>query len=417
MADDASRSPLIDEEGQAALRRLGHPALGEIVARGDLRPPHLFQRSALEHEVIVRLPLRIADQEGQIARHIRQRRVQPAVRYRHARIHVERRRGPLPVPDVVAVRAVRQQMRRRAVEIAGMHAERPEDVLVDIDLEILAGQPLDHLPQIDDAGIGIAVARARREQHLRIRQHRFELRPGRGLERLPFLVAPGPRPVPEAGAVAHQLPQRDCVRVAERIVDPGEFRDVTDDRIVERQQAAIAKLHDRDPGHRLGDRRPMIDGPFVDRHMRVRILLAQMIGDDGAAVANDVEAAPGDARPIHLGAVERAKVAQRLFKARLRSHGRISGHRCGNQKRGAEPTRHDDPPLPQRIGYPWGRRIREATRMRSGRARLPPLRASPAEDQAASALRDWRLRSCGSRCRFLSRMTLGVTSTSSSSWI
>jgi hypothetical protein len=44
-------------------------------------------------------------------------------------------------------------MRRRPVEIAGVHAERAQDVLVDIDFEILAREALDHLAQINDAGI------------------------------------------------------------------------------------------------------------------------------------------------------------------------------------------------------------------------------------------------------------------------
>src|SRR5688572_14339944 len=50
--------------------------------------------------------------------------------------------------------------------------------------------------------------------------------------------------------------------------------------------------------------------------------------------------------------------------------------------------------------------------------RAPTYRRSPSSvGYAASDLRDWRRRLCGSRWRLRRRMTLGVTSTSSSSWM
>ena len=53
-----------------------------------------------------------------------------------------------------------------------------------------------------------------------------------------------------------------------------QLRHVLDRRIVERQQPAVAQLHDRDAGERLGDRGPVEDGFFVDAALRRAILVA-----------------------------------------------------------------------------------------------------------------------------------------------
>jgi hypothetical protein len=222
-----------------------------------------------------------------------------------------------------------------------VHGERLQDVLVDIDLEILARETLDDLTQIDDARIGVGEAAAGLELDLGIGKHRRQLGPASGLERLPVLVAPGPCPPSKAGAVAHQVAKGDRVRIAERVVDLGKLRNVFNDRIVELEQAAVAKLQDRDPGHRLGDRRPVIDGLRVHRDMGVGILLAEMIGGGDAAVANEVEAASGDARAPHLGAVELAKVAQRRLEGALAGQGGSGGE---EEEDGGEPMLHWDAP-------------------------------------------------------------------------
>ena len=67
---------------------------------------------------------------------------------------------PFVVPHV-AVRSVRDEMIRRAVEETARHAERHEDVLGDVDLVVVAGKELDDPAEEDHAGIRVAVLRAR----------------------------------------------------------------------------------------------------------------------------------------------------------------------------------------------------------------------------------------------------------------
>jgi hypothetical protein len=55
--------------------------------------------------------------------------------------------------------------------------------------------------------------------------------------------------------VRHQVPDRDLRDVPERIVDLPQLRHALDGGIVERQQPAIAQLHDRDARERLGHER------------------------------------------------------------------------------------------------------------------------------------------------------------------
>ena len=57
----------------------------------------------------------------------------------------------------------------------------------------------------------------------------------------------------------------DRAGVAIGVVDPCQLGDVLHDRVVELEQAAIAQLQDRDAGHRLGDRSPVIDRPGIHR--------------------------------------------------------------------------------------------------------------------------------------------------------
>ena len=88
---------------------------------------------------------------------------------------------------------------------------------------------------------------------------------------MPRLVAaPRPGRRAEARAVRHQVADLHLRDIAERIVREPQLRHVLDDRIVERQQAAIAQLHDRDAGEGLGDRGPVIDRVVGDRLRRSR---------------------------------------------------------------------------------------------------------------------------------------------------
>ena len=161
-----------------------------------------------------------ADQERQPLRHVAERRVEPAVRHRDAAVEVEPLLLDAFVRADVTVRAVRDEMVRRAVEEAARHAERHEDVLGDVDLVVVAGEQLDDAAEKDDARIRVAILRARLEEQLRVRKHRHDLLPARRLERMPRLVAaPRPRAGAEAAAVRHQVTDGHLRHVAERVVD------------------------------------------------------------------------------------------------------------------------------------------------------------------------------------------------------
>ena len=144
-------------------------------------------------------------------------------------------------------------------------------------------------------GIRIAVLRAGRELHVRVRHHRHELCPGGRLERMPGLIAaPRPRRRAKPRAVRHQMADLDVGDAAERIVRQRQLRHVLDDRIVERQQPAIAQLHDRDAGERLRDGRPVIDRGVGRGVFAIEILKAFGVARHDRTVAHDHQAAAGD---------------------------------------------------------------------------------------------------------------------------
>ena len=196
-------------------------------------------------------------------------------------------------------------MIRSAIEVAPVHAQRLEDVLVDIDLVRVAAQLFDDSSEEHDAGIRIGESRARWEQQFGVGKHRHELLPPGRLVRLPRLVsAPWPRRGAESGAVRHQVADGHLADVAERIVDGAQFGDVTDDGVVERQAPAIAQLHDRDAGERLRDGRPVEDGLLVDRLLRVEVLQPVPGAGDRSAVVHDPQAAADDSGLLQSGRVE-----------------------------------------------------------------------------------------------------------------
>ncbi len=114
------------------------------------------------------------------------------------------------------------------IEVAGSHFERLEDVLVDVDLEVIAAQPLDDLTEKDIAEIGVAPTAARGEGDVGVGEHRFNLRPFGGLEGLPVAVGgvvaiPGPGRIAETGAVGEQVADCDGVNRAVGVVYLAEF--------------------------------------------------------------------------------------------------------------------------------------------------------------------------------------------------
>ena len=176
--------------------------------------------------------------------------------------------------------------------------------------------------------------RARPELQLGVRHHRDDLRPARRLERMPRLVAaPRPGAGAEAGAVRHQVADRHLRDVAERVVDLAQLGHVLDRRIVERQQPAIAQLHDRDAGERLGDRRPVIDRLLVDGALRRAILVAleRLVRD--RAVLHEHQAAADDAGLLDALMVERGDARPGVAAGR-----RLQRERGGQRERGEKPN-------------------------------------------------------------------------------
>jgi hypothetical protein len=112
----------------------------------------------------------------------------------------------------------------------------------------------------------------------------------------------------KTAAVRHEVPDLHLRDVAERVVDGPEFGDELDHRIIERQQPAIAQLHDGDARERLRDGRPVIDGLRVDRPLRLDVLVSLARVRHHAAVVDDHQAAADDARFSKVLTVEREHV-------------------------------------------------------------------------------------------------------------
>src|SRR6185503_12885746 len=115
-----------------------------------------------------------------------------------------------------------------------------------------------------------------------------------------LVTTPWPRRRPQAGTVRHHLANRHLSDVAERVVHGPELGHELDDWIVERQPAAIAQLHDPDPGEGFRDRRPMKDRLRIDRTLRAEILITIHRGRHDVAVADDENAAADDSGGLDL---------------------------------------------------------------------------------------------------------------------
>ena len=77
---------------------------------------------------------------------------------------------------------------RGAIEVAVLHSEWLEDVLIDVDHEVIASEPLNDLPEKDVTEIGVAPASAWSEGDVRIWEHGSDLRPLCRFKRLPGAV-------------------------------------------------------------------------------------------------------------------------------------------------------------------------------------------------------------------------------------
>ena len=193
--------------------------------------------------------------------------------------------APTVVVDGVARGPQAGQVVRGAADKAPHQAERRPDVLLDVHGPRIPGEGLDHAGEVDEGGIAVAEPGARRKGKLLIGHHRDQLLPARRLERFPRpSLAVGPGGILEAGGMREQHPERDVVHGAEAVVHLSELRNVPRDRVVQREQAAIAQLHDRDRGERLRDRSPVIDPARIRRRPALPIAEAvRMLREDPAA--------------------------------------------------------------------------------------------------------------------------------------
>jgi hypothetical protein len=75
--------------------------------------------------------------------------------------------------------------------------------------------------------------------------------------------------------------------------------------------------------------------------MGIRVLFPQMIGDDNAAIAHEIEAATDDAGPLHFFTIELSEFLHRRLEGLL-ARGSL---RRGEQERGGKKVRHGGRPV------------------------------------------------------------------------
>src|SRR6267154_4717690 len=112
---------------------------------------------------------------------------------------------------------------RRQIEVARGHPQRHHNVLVNVDFKIITREPFNDLAEKHVTEIGIAPARSWTKSHLRIRQHRSDLRPLRWFKRLPvavgsILAVPGPCGIAKPRTMGEQIANRDHIDRAKLIV-------------------------------------------------------------------------------------------------------------------------------------------------------------------------------------------------------
>src|SRR5262249_54312918 len=233
------------------------------------------------------------------------------------------------VAALVAVRAALLQVPRRHVEVAAAHAERPQHVLLGVDLVLVARELRDRARGEHDARVAVREPAARRELDLRVGHHRDQLRPLRRLVRVPVLVAaPRPRRAAEAGRMRQQVAKRDRADVAERIVHGAQLGREVDGLLVEPQEPAVAQLHQRDARERLRAARPVEDRVAVDRALLLAVGEAVRGEAELVGAAHEQQAAADDAvllaRAVEAGLdlAPRFVELERLRRLRAQRHHR-----------------------------------------------------------------------------------------------
>jgi len=204
-----------------------------------------------------------------------------------------------------------------------VHFERLEDVFVDVDFEVVAGEALDDLAEEDVTKVGVGPAVAGRESNVRVGQHGGDLGPAGGLEGLPVAVG---GVVAVQGQVGLRKPAEWVSRwrmviwsMGRSRSAPGAVRDVFHSGVVEREQAAVAQLQDGDGGEGLGDGGPVVGGLGVDglRGLPAGLAEEELRGwrgamDEGEATADYAVAGEGGFKAgLECGDLGVVTVAQR----------------------------------------------------------------------------------------------------------
>ena len=110
----------------------------------------------------------IAQEEAHILHHIGDGGLQAAVCVRDSGIEIKWLLGELVSGAQITRRNMRLQEIRGAIEVALCHAERHQNIFIDVDLVIVAGEPLDDLAEENIPEIGIAPLCARTERYMRV---------------------------------------------------------------------------------------------------------------------------------------------------------------------------------------------------------------------------------------------------------
>ena len=204
--------------------------------------------------------------------------------------------------DVAAGHARSQRLRQRLAEGAALHAERLEDVLLDVLVERLARNDLDDVPAQRRGPVRIRRVRAiaevgRRRPHARrlVRRQPFAERQqifGRAREQVADAA------VLEAAGVRHDVAHLH--RLGEGRVDL-EILQVRVDVGIEIDLALLDQLHDRRPGEQLRDRAGTEQRlRRIHRRALLRVLVAVALLEEHLAVLHDDDRGAGDRARLHL---------------------------------------------------------------------------------------------------------------------
>ena len=169
---------------------------------------------------------------------------------------VERHDGRLGRAVAVLHRGIARHPARHAAGIGlerrGVHAQRRQDLLVEVGGVRAAAHARDHLAQQAEGEVAVLQGAVRGDHDGRLRQRREDLVAGREPGLRP---AGGRRLGDQPGAMGEHPAQRHLAAQAAPFPGRRELRQVPLQRIVERQPPLVAELEDGRGGERLGDGR------------------------------------------------------------------------------------------------------------------------------------------------------------------